>query len=115
MSNQIINKQQKTRRRKILLLLLCLQLQRKINPLWPKTLEKLSYSNFGLGRGKIRNHFRQYFPKDEFSRLKEYPDLFYKMIHISVPMFEKICQETKIRFTNIKVKQFYLNILGFKL
>lgn len=72
-------------------------------PLWPKELVQLSYTNFGVGRGKIKQTRTSLSPSNQYLKLIAQPSLFYPLTHMNLEQFNFICTNTCPSNTNIKV------------
>jgi hypothetical protein len=71
-------------------------------PTWPKKLYKLSFSNFGAGRGKLKQKRDQFQFSNQYSKLLKQPSLFYPLTHTTYEQFNFICDHTSPLTTKIK-------------
>jgi hypothetical protein len=71
-------------------------------PIWPKEFHKLSFSNFGVGRGKLKKKRDQFQSSNQYSKLLKQPSLFYPLTHTTYEQFNFICNSTTPLVTKIK-------------
>jgi hypothetical protein len=79
--------------------------------IFPLEMQKLTFTNYGKGRGKIKNKYTKYSGNDVFEIWSKNPNSFYFMIFITIEEFEEIVDSLEMRETEVEELTFKNKVL----